>query len=103
MTHYNFYSDHIEVVLDGDVILDSRTSSMQRILDELYYDFTICDYHFPTPLSRACFDSLCSVVATLSNSSNYDDAEAACIISNLFILCRRRNFGHFRVNFITSK
>lgn len=103
MTHYNFYSDHIEVVLDGDVILDSRKHSMRTILDELYYDFTICTIYPTTSLSRAYFDSLCSVVATLSNSTNYDDAEAACIITNLFNLSRRRNFGHFRVNFITSK
>lgn len=102
MTDYNFYSDHIEVVCDGEVILDSRTSSMSRILDELYYDFSISKY--PTNSnSRENFDSLKSIIATLSHPSSLDDVDLASILSNLFIISPRRNFGLFHVHFMTSK
>lgn len=102
MIDYNFYSDHIEVVCDGQVILDSRTCSMSRILDELYYDFSISEY--PTnSKSRENFDSLTSIIATLSHPSSLGDVDLVCILSNLFIISPRRNFGHFHVHFITSK
>lgn len=103
MTDYNFYSDHIEVVFDGDVILDSRKNNMRRILRELYYDFTIFQGLPTNRQSLECFTSILSIIATLCNSSNFDNSELSSIISNVFMLSRRRHFGQFHIHFITSK
>lgn len=103
MTHYNFYSDYIEVFFNGDVLLDSRTSNMQRICDELIYDFSIYKRYPISALPSDLIDSFLSTLNIARNIDNIDDAALFSILRNIFYVSRRRTFVHFRVNFITSK
>ena len=103
MTHYNFYSDHIEVVYDDDVILDSRTKGMLRILDELSYDLDLAKCFTSCSNVLGLLASLKFIIDTLRNSTNSEDVDKFVIISNLFLNFRRRTYGHFIVHFKTSK
>lgn len=98
MTNYNFYSDHIEVVFDGDVILDSRTCGIKRILDEFSYDLSTARISSPKDCTSKSFLSLAAIIDYLHTVNEPDNAGVFNFLRNHFIASRRRNFFHFRVN-----
>lgn len=103
MVHYNFYSDHVEVVFEGETILDSRSCGMSRILDELSYDISIAQVSTSKECKSASFSHLAYIIHYLITIADSDNASVFVFLRNHFIASRRRNFYHFRVNILTSK
>lgn len=102
MSNYNFYLDHIEVVFEGDVILDSRSCGMGRILDEFSYDISLVQKSTSKECLGKSFSSLANIIHYLTTISDPEQANVFRFLCNHFIASRRRNFGHFRVNVLTS-
>lgn len=98
MVLYNFYSDHVEVVFDGEVILDSRSCGMQRILDEFSYDLSISRISYPKECTSKSFSHLAYLINYLHTIKEPDNSGVFTFLRNHFIASRRRDFFHFRVN-----
>lgn len=100
MTHYNFYSDHVEVVSSGSVFYDSRKDSFFLVCKSLTFDLKTSDYFSKNSRKAKQIVAIISLINSVLLTSEPSDPINIVRLRNIFLAVGRFKFGHCFVHFI---